>query len=97
MFVVILVFELHIPHSRSLKEKRKVVRSLVERLGQRFNVSVTEVGWHDLHQRSRIGLAAVRQTPTEAEELVARIRRVVDLQDRALVTSWQPEIAKAEA
>ena len=54
MIVGISVFELHLPSSRSLKDKRRVVKSLVERIHQRFRVSVAETGFHDLHQRSEI-------------------------------------------
>ena len=45
--------------SHSLKEKRRPLKSLVERLGNRFNVSVAEVDHHDLHQRAAIGVALV--------------------------------------
>ena len=50
---------LSIPHAHSLKEKRKVVRSLVERLRHKFNCAVAEVGDNDNHQRARIGITAV--------------------------------------
>lgn len=96
MFVVILLFELHIPQSRSLKEKRKVVRGLIDRMQNRFNISVAEVDWHDLHQRSRIGVAAVRRSPSEADDLCDRLRRLVESEQRAIIVAWSPEIVKAE-
>jgi hypothetical protein len=43
----------------SLKGKRKVVKSIVARLQNSFNVSVAEVGANDIHQRAEIGLAFV--------------------------------------
>lgn len=51
--------ELLIPGSRSLKEKRRPLKSLVERLRNRFHVSVAEVAHQDLHQRATIGVAVV--------------------------------------
>ena len=63
MVVGVSVFELHLPASRSLKEKRRVVKSFVERLHERLRVSVAETGFHDLHQRAEIGVAAVAVTP----------------------------------
>lgn len=51
--------ELLIPGSRSLKEKRRPLKSLIERLRLRFHVSVAEVDHQDLHQRAAIGIALV--------------------------------------
>lgn len=45
--------------SHSLKEKRRVVKSLVERTKNRFNVAVAEVGDNDVHDRAVIGLVTV--------------------------------------
>ncbi len=59
MQVGICVVELYIPGVSSLKGKRSVVKSVKERVKNRFNVSVAEVDFHDLHQRSAIGIAMV--------------------------------------
>jgi uncharacterized protein len=47
------------PESGSLKAKRKVLRSLKDRIKNRFNVSVAEVGAQNLWQRLELGLVAV--------------------------------------
>jgi uncharacterized protein len=52
-----VTFRLH--GNQSLKEKRKVVKSLVEKSRHRFNVSVAEVADQDMHQRATIGVAVV--------------------------------------
>ena len=57
MVVAIAVLELHLPGSRSLKDKRRVVKSLIDRMHARFRVSVAETEYHDLHQRAEIGIA----------------------------------------
>ncbi len=59
MVVGTAVVTLSIPHADSLKAKRKIVRSLVERTRNKFNCSVAEVGDNDVHQRAIIGLSAV--------------------------------------
>lgn len=48
-----------IPASDSLKEKRSVVKRLIERTRNRFNVSAAEVGANDEHRRAIIGITAV--------------------------------------
>ena len=51
--------ELLIPLSHSLKEKRRPLRSLLEKIRNRFHVSAAEVDCQDLHQRAVIGVAFV--------------------------------------
>ena len=52
-----LVFRIH--DCRSLKGKRKVVKSLIARLRNQFNASIAEVGANDVYQRAEIGFAIV--------------------------------------
>ena len=59
MLIGISIFELHLPQSRSLKEKRKVVKSLIDRIHRRFRVSIAETDFHDLHQRTEMAIAAI--------------------------------------
>jgi uncharacterized protein YlxP (DUF503 family) len=67
MIVGAAVVELHVHESQSLKAKRGVVRSIVGRLRNRFNVSVSEVGGQGTWQRAAIGLSM-----TGSEEIPLR-------------------------
>lgn len=96
MVIGISVFELHVPGSRSLKQKRKVVRGLIDRIHQRFRVSIAETGHHDLHQRSEIAVAAVAQNPTEGQRLMDRIRELIDAQGEAILVHWDPQMLEEE-
>ena len=57
--VGVLTMELRIEHAHSLKEKRHVVRSLKERLREKFNVSVAEIDDMDLHNSAVLAAAIV--------------------------------------
>jgi len=57
--VLLLVVDCHIPHAQSLKQKRAVIKSLIERLRARLNASVSEVGYLDEWQRSVIAVSMV--------------------------------------
>jgi uncharacterized protein YlxP (DUF503 family) len=59
MFVGVLRLTLHLPAPGSLKSKRHLVRSAIDRVKAKFNVSIAEVGENDLWQRSVIGVTAV--------------------------------------
>jgi uncharacterized protein YlxP (DUF503 family) len=54
-----LTLEIHLPESRSLKDKRQVMRSLKDRLRHRFNVSVAELDGQDTWQRAVVGIVAI--------------------------------------
>jgi uncharacterized protein len=69
-YVGILSFELFLPESRSLKDKRMVVRSVKAQLANRVGCSIAEVDHHDVWQRARLTLACVAREAGEAERLV---------------------------
>ena len=59
MVVGFCQLDLRIPENRSLKEKRHVLRKLMDRVRHRFNVAISEVGDNDLWQRAQIGFCTV--------------------------------------
>lgn len=73
MTVGILVVELYIPQSGSLKGKRQVIKGLKERVKNRFNVSVAEVGELDLWQKAVLGIVAVANEKGFVNEVMDRV------------------------
>ena len=63
--------KIHIPGSRSLKDKRSIVKSLVMRLQKQFNISIAEVDDHDLWQMATIGLACVSNHNNRVDEIIS--------------------------
>jgi uncharacterized protein YlxP (DUF503 family) len=59
MVVGSLKIEFRLTDNRSLKGKRKVVRSMVDKVKSRFNVSIAEVGSNDKWQKIELGISAV--------------------------------------
>ena len=95
MVVGALTLELHLPGCRSLKDKRALLRPLLEAARQRHGVSAAEVGLPDVHQRTRLGFALVSGDGGQARRLLQRLER--DLVERGplLVVSrhramWRP-------
>jgi uncharacterized protein YlxP (DUF503 family) len=97
MLVGIVVFELHIEDAQSLKEKRMVVRSLKDRLRNKFPVSIAEVGLNDLHQRARIGLAVVSNDAAFIEKQLDAVERFVEEEGGAELVGWTQELINFEA
>lgn len=77
MHVAALRMTIRIPHAESLKEKRSVVRHLVEASRQRFGVSASEVGEHDRWQLAELGFAVVAPSVGHADALLDRTERFV--------------------
>ena len=77
MHVAVVQLELHIPTSRSLKEKRAVLRPIVEGIRHRFQISVAEVGYQDKWQRALVGMAVVSDSYGHAVEVVDNVERWV--------------------
>ena len=69
--------DLHFPHCRSLKEKRAVLRPIVDGVDHRYPVAVAEVEHQDQWQRARIGVAAVSGTPRQVTEILDEVERFV--------------------
>jgi uncharacterized protein YlxP (DUF503 family) len=93
MIIGISVFELHLPASRSLKDKRRVVKSLIEKLHQRYRVSIAETDFHDLHQRAEIALAAVvAGGESEMDHLMEEVRNLVESDPEVYLTRWDPQL-----
>ncbi len=67
--------EIHLPHSHSLKEKRSVLRKVVDRLRSRFNFSVSEIEHQELWQRARVGAVAIGPHRIVLEGLSAKFIR----------------------
>lgn len=78
MHACALRFDLHLRGVRSLKEKRRVLRPMLDRLGRRSAVSVAEVEHQDLHQRAAIGVALVASSDGHLREITDEVRRLID-------------------
>ena len=77
MHVLAVEIDLRLPQCQSLKEKRSVLRPVLEGLRNRHPVAVSEVDLQDLWQRAAIGMAVVSATPTHAQEMMDEAERFV--------------------
>lgn len=77
MYACAVTFELFIPDCHTLKQKRAVVRPIVDGLQRRFKVSSAEVGMQDKWQRADIGVAVVAATHAHVLDVLGSVERFV--------------------
>jgi len=78
MTVGIALITFRLQGNQSLKDKRRVVKSLVEKSRHRFNVSVAEVADQDVHQKAVIGVSAIGN---DGRVLNSLLDRIIDFMD----------------
>jgi uncharacterized protein len=94
MIVGAAVVELQIHGSRSLKEKRGVVRSILRRVRNRFNVSASEVGGQDTWQRAVLGFSAGGADAVQVRKVLDRAVVFVEEMHLAEVIGSDVEITE---
>lgn len=73
MVVGIASIQLHISGIRSLKEKRSVVKRVLERTRNNFPVSIAEVGFNDAHDRALLGFCVVSNDSKVAQSIMDKV------------------------
>jgi len=92
VFVGLGTLEVTIPDSHSLKDKRQVVRSILDRIRSRFNVSACEADHLDDWQRATLAFACVANDKEFVHESLMRIAQCVEEDGRVVVEDVQIEI-----
>lgn len=91
MVVAVLLISLSIPQAGSLKDKRRVLKSIKDRLRNGFNVSVAEVGDQDLWRSAKLGVAAVSDSSAYANGILSRVQDAVSGLRDIIVTDFELE------
>ncbi|MBN2070656.1 MAG: DUF503 domain-containing protein [Candidatus Krumholzibacteriota bacterium] len=92
MFVASLTIQFHLPGCTSLKEKRFVLKSLKDRLRNRFNVALCETGYQDKWQRSEISVVTVAGSRKGLDKSMQSIITYIEKEERAVLIEIEKEI-----
>ncbi len=91
MVVGVATVVLLIPGSASLKDKRRAVKSLKDRLHNEFNLSCAEVGDLELWQRATLGLAVVSNDPGHCDQVLAKAVDLIRRDNAVELLDYQTE------
>ncbi|MBN1295580.1 DUF503 domain-containing protein [bacterium] len=92
MPVGICHIEFEINGAMSLKDKRRVVKSIKDRIRNRFNVSVAEIGDLDRWQRAEIGIACISNDAAYIDGQMASVIRMMETDGRINLIDVSTEI-----
>ena len=82
---------LSLADSSSLKDKRSVIRSILDRFGRMRNVAVSETGMRDSWAQAELTLSVVGDSPSYVEQEAERLLRGMDASDELVVTVIRTE------
>ena len=78
MHTVAAKLTFYIPHANSLKDKRQICRSLIDRARHRFNAAIAEVGTQDARRTLTIGIAVVSGEVGHAQKYLDEVLRYME-------------------
>lgn len=88
----LLVIDVLIPGALTLKDKRQVVRSVLDRAAARYNISVAEIDHLQNHALATLAFACVANDPKRVHEVLSMAREVVESETRLEVTDARVEM-----
>ena len=83
---------LFIPESNSLKAKRQVIKSIANRLKNRFNISIAEVDALDAHQEVVLGIVTVSNDARHVNRVLSYVVNFIEDSALAVLTDYQIEM-----
>ncbi len=96
MYIGTCLLTIEIPDAQSLKDKRSVVKSIVERAKRELHLSAAEVGLLDAVDMAEIGLAYVTNSPSHADEVIAKaVNWIEDNLRDGILGDYQTEVIRA--
>jgi uncharacterized protein YlxP (DUF503 family) len=78
MVIGVCQITLHLPQSHSLKEKRQIVKSLLARVHNQFEIAIAEVENNDRWQIATLGMSCVSNSSQHASEVLERVRTYIE-------------------
>jgi len=87
-----MTLSLHIPQAQSLKDKRHVLKGIVEGMRRKYNVSIAEMGEQNLHQRATLGVACVSNDQAQVHRVLEAVHGAIESRPDALVCAVAMEM-----
>lgn len=91
MVTVILKIELALAGVSSLKEKRRILKSLITKLQNNFNISIAEVESQDVYRRAVLGAAIVSNSANFGNQVIAKVVNQIEANPQVVIVDYSTE------
>ncbi|NLX64453.1 MAG: DUF503 domain-containing protein [Clostridiaceae bacterium] len=92
MFIGVLNVGLYLSEPHSLKDKRRIVKSLIEKLKNKFNIAVAETGNLDSWNNCSLGIVCISNEAAHADSILANVLNFIECRGTVELTEVQTEI-----
>lgn len=92
MIIAAVQIKLYAPWVHSLKEKRMVVKSMIAKVQNKFNLSIAEVAENDVHQTIILGAACVASDTAQADSMIDHVLNFIEENSEAEILNIQREV-----
>ncbi len=92
MVIGVCKVDLYLPENGSLKEKRRIIKSIKDRVRTKFNVSIAEVDYLNAWQRAVLGIVSVSNDQRIVEATLAKVVNLVEETRGTQIIDYQTEI-----
>jgi len=89
--VGLLLLDCYIPESQSLKDKRRILTSLSERLRRQFNIAIAEVEYQDQWQRAQLAIVTVNTNWRMLQSSLSKLTEYIDRDRRVEITGTETQ------
>ncbi len=91
MHIGVCKIKLYLPESRSLKEKRRAIKSLIARLKNRFNLAIAEVDVQDVHQSAVLAAVSVANDVKFVNKILAQSVKFIEENSSVVLVDYETE------
>lgn len=92
MYIGVLKTSLYLSEPQSLKDKRRIIKSLIEKLNNKFNLAVAETGDLDSWNRSELGIVCISNEAAHSDRMIASAISFIESQGTVELTHVETEI-----
>jgi uncharacterized protein YlxP (DUF503 family) len=91
LVTVTLWCRLELPGVGSLKEKRRILKSLMTRLRNNFNISIAEVGDNDVLRSATLGAAVTSNSTSFGHQVIAKVVNKIESEPNVILADYRTE------
>ena len=91
MHIGVCKVKLYLPESRSLKDKRRVIKSIIARLRNKFNIAIAEIDAQNMHQSAILGAVSVANEQKFVNQIIAQSVRFIEENTSVVLLDYETE------